>query len=495
MVTGLVVHSLWQHASVSEHRSRRARTFYWPLVGYVILLAGILSLCLRLSWLFRACREEQQVCEPTAFAQPLSAILVEFAQLRNFRFLLSVISVISVICTVTAWLRYCGNMNGTRPLVIMMSYAIPAVGVFLPTYWVFDGLLTSGISRAVADSARISLPRLIYVLSTATVAIATIWPLTIFMLRRSREHKDDATLLTRLPDLHQMSSPQQVVPQIYNHIRTNWKSVLTTQSTVAESSSPSNQPLVYGLGTVYSASHLVMWLAVAMVMMLLLGDNMALSVALLTVVLVCVLELHASQVHCQQTEGGGHSDYHVPWSSIVLVCFIASERFFSTGHQATIAGIRWEAAFHGFHGDHSTVWIPALLVSLNTFTGHILCTLALPLLVYWPFTRGHSKTSAQVENKGEFVLNEDGGQQLKRSVYLLFAKFIFLSAVKVLFVMCCVTIHRRHLMVWKIFAPRFVYEAAIFVVVSFVSILTYLFVARLNYCLSNWVRALCKMTD
>jgi len=124
----------------------------------------------------------------------------------------------------------------------------------------------------------------------------------------------------------------------------------------------------------------------------------------------------------------------VAWTSIALVSLLSSQQFFATGHQATIAGIPWTAAFHGFRTDHTSVWLPALLVSLNTFASHILCTLALPLLIYWPFTRArwvanlHEKT----HDKGELQLNVNGGEELKCEVYWLIIRFMLLSAFKVM---------------------------------------------------------------
>ena len=131
---------------------------------------------------------------------------------------------------------------------------------------------------------------------------------------------------------------------------------------------------------------------------------------------------------------------NVSFASAVLFVLLASNSFFSTGHQATIAGIRWDAAFHGFSGNHSTVWIPAFLVVLNTFGTQILSTLSLPLLIYWPFTRGRrsavkvvseEKTAADSDDKGEFVLNEDDGDELKCGLYMLLLKYTLLTAFQV----------------------------------------------------------------
>ena len=137
---------------------------------------------------------------------------------------------------------------------------------------------------------------------------------------------------------------------------------------------------------------------------------------------------------------GGGACVGVPWTSIALVSLLASQQFFGTGHQATIAGIQWTAAFHGFREDHTTFWLPAFLVSLNTFTSHILYTLSLPLLIYWPFTRGHwmanQHEKAIKQDKGEYLLNVKDGEELKSRAYLLIVRFILLSAIKVMHAFC-----------------------------------------------------------
>jgi len=133
---------------------------------------------------------------------------------------------------------------------------------------------------------------------------------------------------------------------------------------------------------------------------------------------------------------GEDTSVGVPWTSVALISLLASQQFFVTGHQATIAGIQWTAAFHGFREDHTTVWLPALLVSLNTFASHILHTLSLPLLIYWPFTRGrwmaNQREKSIKQDKGEFLLNVDGGEEVKHQVYLLVIRFLLLSAIKVM---------------------------------------------------------------
>ena len=52
--------------------------------------------------------------------------------------------------------------------------------------------------------------------------------------------------------------------------------------------------------------------------------------------------------------------------------------------------------------------------------------------------------------------------------------------------MLAATIHRRHLMVWKIFAPRFIFEGVSFIVTSIVLISVFCFVLRVDSVLKHW---------
>lgn len=102
------------------------------------------------------------------------------------------------------------------------------------------------------------------------------------------------------------------------------------------------------------------------------------------------------------------------WSSAVFIGMISNLFFYTTGHQATVPSIRFEAAYIGFHGDFTYYFIPAILIHLNTFASHILCSLASPLLITWPLFRGTiarvlipSSFNVWLDTKGDFMLNED----------------------------------------------------------------------------------------
>ena len=47
------------------------------------------------------------------------------------------------------------------------------------------------------------------------------------------------------------------------------------------------------------------------------------------------------------------------------------------------------------------------------------------------------------------------------------------------------SVHRRHLMVWWVFAPRFMYEGAFQITTDICAILSYMFINRIEHQLST----------
>lgn len=61
------------------------------------------------------------------------------------------------------------------------------------------------------------------------------------------------------------------------------------------------------------------------------------------------------------------------WQAVSAWALLATQTFYSTGHQPVFSAIHWQAAFVGFPEGHgSSTWLPALLVGANTFASHIL---------------------------------------------------------------------------------------------------------------------------
>ncbi|ESQ41710.1 hypothetical protein EUTSA_v10012592mg [Eutrema salsugineum] len=113
--------------------------------------------------------------------------------------------------------------------------------------------------------------------------------------------------------------------------------------------------------------------------------------------------------------------------------------FFASGHWCAFDGLRYGAAFVGF--DEFVLIRQAVLLTIETFGfSIILSVFGLPLLI--PI---HSQTP-QAHGEKRYQLFQ---------MYMLYG---VISATTVTATILCVTIHRRHLMVWGLFAPKFVFD-------------------------------------
>ncbi|CAG8578568.1 279_t:CDS:2 [Paraglomus brasilianum] len=108
--------------------------------------------------------------------------------------------------------------------------------------------------------------------------------------------------------------------------------------------------------------------------------------------------------------------------------------FFATGHQSTISSIQWSTGFIGI--TETSYLISPILITLNTFGSQILFSAAVPLAALWNLPP--KREVPMYQNVMKVVL-----------YYMLYNSLLTLSA------SFFAAWFRRHLMVWKIFAPRF----------------------------------------
>lgn len=134
--------------------------------------------------------------------------------------------------------------------------------------------------------------------------------------------------------------------------------------------------------------------------------------------------------------------------SAVVMGLLGYQQFFTTGHQATLQAIHWESGFMLT----KTITFPFthLTILLNTLGPFILVGLAIPMLSLWripPTQKPIGLISKVVEN----------GMTL-----IIYQTFLTLSTL-------VMSNHfRRHLMVWKIFAPRFMLNSMVLILFNVV---------------------------
>lgn len=151
----------------------------------------------------------------------------------------------------------------------------------------------------------------------------------------------------------------------------------------------------------------------------------------------CMIKLQ--QKHQRETELSVADPVSVIQWSLLAVCL-----FYMTGHWCTFDGLRYGAAFIGF--DHFHIIRQGLLLSIDTFgISHVLPILSLPLIaIVW-----YNTTSKDNELK-DVILNNIN------KVLLMYGLITTITATLTII---CVAIQRRHLMVWGLFAPKYVFDA------------------------------------
>ncbi|XP_018013651.1 GPI ethanolamine phosphate transferase 3 [Hyalella azteca] len=396
----------------------------------------VVGVAVRWSSSYRRCREEQSSCEPSTNYLPLSSI---DSALQNKRFFIGVFLLILTVSLPRQWLSYCGNLNGMRAAVFVYRNATIICGVMIATYWALDAVpKPSALILTYMNYP----PRVIYALAAITILITFVKPLLIFQLHKNKRQ-------------YNVTNAHMLIPELFNNLKEDF-------GRNKRPDSDCETPVVYGLATAISAPLVTTGSMAAIVVLLLVGDGMALPLLLLILTVAGFCFLHAAI--CWQNPLLD-SVMRLRWVGPVVWCLLSLHGFYSTGHQTTFPTLPWSAAFVGRveTGAGGTL-APALLVLLHTFSGHLLLGLLLPLLPLAPLTLGailptlRKKKSGDELQRGEFVLL-DRPEVFLASLSSFAVSYVSLHCAKVLLTCISCLFLRRHLMMWKIFAPHLIFES------------------------------------
>ena len=219
------------------------------------------------------------------------------------------------------------------------------------------------------------------------------------------------------------------------------------------SASAKNRVTVLGFANAFGSPYLIFWLIFLSVTWFCTQLTGQIVLGLATVALLAHLELIDSIRDVQNlndalssskpSDASDHAPQrHVSFSEIAPLALLAIHTFHGTGHQPTIPSLQWKTAFILT----PTVTFPysQLTVLINTLGPHfLLAGLASPLFALWNLP---PVPPSPPRGPMPSVLRAGLG------VVLYFSVVLFGSAV-------CAAGFRRHLMVWKIFAPRYMFAA------------------------------------
>ncbi|CAH8505030.1 unnamed protein product [Schistosoma rodhaini] len=199
------------------------------------------------------------------------------------------------------------------------------------------------------------------------------------------------------------------------------------------------------------------------------------------------------------------NEFHIIWLVFIIIfiqlrihvtavkcnhidkCIKNNLSFFITGHQPTLSGIPWDAAYAAYEGDHTTRWLPGLTVLLHLYSGPILIAFSLPTIII---------LSSRLQHVHETVIHSHSNKSRNTSFYrfvdaldLFIWRFIISKSVLTLGCMLSTGLLRRHLMVWKIFAPRLLFSMlSLFISIVCLPLIRFLVV----YCFHNRI---CKVLE
>lgn len=207
---------------------------------------------------------------------------------------------------------------------------------------------------------------------------------------------------------------------------------------VATNPSSPNQVVVRGDENIYGASYLLLVLNFVPAIMLVTRPIGAVTFGILLAQILSLLEIFRIL--------GIRRNIVCPTMFLLL----GFQHFFASGHHATILSIKWETAF--ITTESIVFPISHLNIFLNTFGSFLIVALCLPLIALWGI-----RASKPVTILAQVVT--DATTFLTYNLLLGISSLGFLAH------------FRRHLMVWKVFAPRFMLSGILIVSLNLVIIM------------------------
>lgn len=487
LTMGLLIHTLWEIQKSPKILHEFKSKFKWNLVVKTLYFRLILTcifgmFLLRISYRYFKCREEQNC---------IDFVTTQNSKKSTDADLFPSMIVLALFVTLTRiFLKTSGNLTGYSLNVLVTRYAPTLSVICVCGHFALSQKLMKAVPQVHIDA----LAWIVYALFILQVFVIIFNPLLIHIVPRTTDRLSVSNYNNMIPELF------KVIKNVFNENQRN-------------ANSAGNIPIIYGLSTVYSSVFIGFGVLLGILIALLLG--MKVSNGLIILATVAIIMLVLNSIARYESTDNLFEVSQPKFSTIVSWFILMSYGFYLTSHQPTISQIDWNAAFIGRTAffDNSHI-ISGLLVIISTFGSNILLLSIYPLLILFPFllyaiypsismktyqkekdrdrsknsnngnnpdyrtitlTKPDDDDSADLENidfdisRGEINLYENE-KWFMASSFKVGCQFLVLLGLKVLASMIACTILCRHLMVWKIFAPRFIYEC-ITCYVSFISII------------------------
>ncbi|KAJ1994403.1 mannose-ethanolamine phosphotransferase gpi13 [Coemansia spiralis] len=400
----------------------------------------------RISLYSTVCREEQLPggCVPTFYGSPSASITGIPLSIANLAMVWLVPYVI---------LRVLQQSQSHRALVakLWIGVGLRISMAMAALYWVLDsidGSLASGeaspkhlagqTAGAKTDSdwseLRIVLARM--ALGVALGGGLSAWLASPFCLDVAIADTPQASQPTLTPKRTQSKAKQQQLSSV---------------------SAPKQTAVILGYGNAFGAAYLVFVTVVFSVLYVFQQPMGGIMLSILLIKLILCAELFDFLRDALTAEDGTSTSSLVP-AQMTVMSLLAYQGYFATGHQFTLVSIQWSTAFVGIR--EMQLYICGGIVALNTLGAFLLTAICVPLAVLWNESLGLQK----LRLAPDMYIAKIAGVGAVYSAYQL-----IITVGSAVFAAW----FRRHLMVWKVFAPRFMFSMPVFMtglVVSLVAI-------------------------
>ena len=213
---------------------------------------------------------------------------------KNWRFGVTLFSVLCLIALPWYWLRHCGNLNGLSLSVTISNYAPAIIGLFLVFQWALQGIPEEMAAKLLPWHFNV-MALMVYALSILSILIILAKP-HLIMYETSTRSK------LRVPN-------RQVNTAFF------FQQMKANPQDYFGGTSSTNKGIVYGLATAISAAFCSIGVFLSFICMLLLGDGLCPSVALAMISMM--LFLYVSSVHRLARAANISDLMHVPWTSVI----------------------------------------------------------------------------------------------------------------------------------------------------------------------------------
>lgn len=496
----LLIYEILQQSLKVDFKTKFRIGVFLKSISFRLVLAGILAIILlRSAYSLFRCREEQGDCGD--FSNNSSGFTFKQAATPK-TYLIAVVVVVLYTTLTRLYLRSCGNLTGSSINVLLARYGPTIASICAGGHILLTNSAIKNIKRNHIDSMAL----VIYGLLLLQIIVVSVSPLMTYVL------PPRSTMFS-------VKTSEGVVPEIFKKMKQQYNGGPANEDTEKSY----EIPVVYGLATVYSSILISFGVFLAMVLIVLLEPKSSIGLVICIAVAAVVLVVHS--ILRYRTATSFETCIQPTFTAIVAWFLLANFCFFATSHQTTLSQIDWRAAFVGRTSYiRNSNLISGMLVILNTFCGQIFFMSMYGLLSSETFSifalfptliRSNCKEKTKENDpripnaiktnneisqqsvgfdmtRGELILFENETVYLG-TLFKLATQFFMLQGVKIFCAMMACTIHCRHLMVWKIFAPRFIYEG-LATYVSFPAIIIgYLIIVRVHWSVDRLINRINKI--